>query len=92
MKIRVEKTEEDKQIALADCEPGELVRLADGAICLVVKSVGAVIGLYRSEGVAAVWLRNDGAEMCTGLAEDMISGKGPQRIVERLGLLVVEGE
>jgi hypothetical protein len=90
MKIRIETPEEDKQIVLADCEPGELVKLENGLICLVVQSLGVVSDTYTSKGLAAVWLKDKGAEMCKAFAEDMIPGRGCRRIAERLGKLVVE--
>jgi hypothetical protein len=111
MKIRIEKTDEDS-IKLRDCKAGELVRLADNSVCLVVDALGVVRDDFVDGGLAAVWLKDGCVQMCAGLSEDMISGEGSYRcvrmcnglsedmisgegsyrIVDRLGLLVVEGE
>jgi hypothetical protein len=92
MKIRIEQTDKDSSIKLRDCKAGELVRLADDSVCLVVDAAGVVDDCYTDGGNAAVWLEDDSVQMCESLSDDMISGEGPQRIVERLGKLTVEGE
>jgi hypothetical protein len=89
MKIRIEKPEEDS-IKLRDCEPGELVRLADGSVCLVVDAAGIVNGRYIDGGNAAVWLKDGWVQMYYSYFVAMKSGKGPYRIVERLGKMTVE--
>ena len=96
IKIRIENADKEEGLVLTDCELGEVVRLNEGTIGLVVENFGALyadcmvagglslVSLHAGSGAA-------GPKVSRPDIRGAVMGGGALRIVEKLGKLRIDG-
>ena len=91
VKIKLQNESFDKQaLYLGNCNPGDVVELANGVHGLIVSDDGCIVGdAFAEDKLAMILLDTGNVEMAQEYAEQAKDGAGDGRIIKVLGQLDV---